>query len=78
MKQQENELCKLTYETNKKLCQEAARLRAEAAKQYRDDLCRQIDYNNRLRVSYKYFNCVIKVHSYSTYKKYVIHTSDIN
>ncbi|KAI4467495.1 trichoplein keratin filament-binding protein family member [Holotrichia oblita] len=48
-KQQENEICKLTYETNKKLCEEASRLRAEAAKQYRDDLCRQIDYNNMLR-----------------------------
>ncbi|GJQ76526.1 hypothetical protein Trydic_g2229 [Trypoxylus dichotomus] len=48
-KEEENELCRLTYETHKKLCEESARLRGQAAAEYRDELCKQIDYNNLIR-----------------------------
>lgn len=51
MKEAENELWRITYETNKKELEEDAKLRADAAAAYRDDLCKQIDYNNILRVS---------------------------
>lgn len=50
MQQAENELMRMACETNACLEAEHARLRAEAAKQYREDLKKQIEYSEELRV----------------------------
>lgn len=50
MKQAENELLRLAYETNARLEAENARLKFEAIQQYRNDLKKQIEYNEEIRV----------------------------
>lgn len=50
MKQAENELLRLAYETNARLEAENARLKFEAVQQYRNDLKKQIEYNEEIRV----------------------------
>lgn len=50
MKQAENELLRLAYETNARLEAENARLKYEAVQQYRNDLKKQIEYNEEIRV----------------------------
>ncbi|XP_056629834.1 cilia- and flagella-associated protein 53-like [Diorhabda sublineata] len=49
LKQAENELLRLAFETNACLQAESDRLEQEAIRQYRDDLRKQIEYNNLLR-----------------------------
>lgn len=51
MKEAENELLRLNLEMHKKLDEEAERQRIEAVRQYNEDLQKQIEYNNILRVS---------------------------
>ncbi|XP_060531184.1 cilia- and flagella-associated protein 53-like [Cylas formicarius] len=46
LKQAENELLLIAFETNERLQAESNRLELQAALQYRDDLKRQIEYNN--------------------------------
>ncbi|KAJ8933901.1 hypothetical protein NQ318_011917 [Aromia moschata] len=48
-RQAENELLRLTYEQNERLQAESDRLEREVIRQYRDDLQRQIEFNNMLR-----------------------------
>lgn len=50
MKQAENELLRLACETNACLEAENARLKFEAIQQYRNDLKKQIEYNEEIRV----------------------------
>lgn len=50
MKQAENELLRLACETNARLEAEHARLKFEAIQQYRNDLKKQIEYNEEIRV----------------------------
>lgn len=50
MKQAENELLRLACETNARLEAENARLKREAVQQYRNDLKKQIEYNEEIRV----------------------------
>ncbi|ENN74600.1 hypothetical protein YQE_08722, partial [Dendroctonus ponderosae] len=49
LKEAENELLRMAYETNERLQAESDRLERQAALQYRQDLKRQIDYNTVLR-----------------------------
>lgn len=56
LKEAENELLLMAYETNERLQAESDRLEREAALQYRHDLKRQIDYTTVLRVSRKQFS----------------------
>ncbi|XP_072377340.1 cilia- and flagella-associated protein 53-like [Diabrotica undecimpunctata] len=49
LKQAENEMIRFIFERNACLQAESDRLEREAVKQYRDDLKKQIDYNNMLR-----------------------------
>lgn len=51
MKETENELLRLTLETQKKLDEEAERRRQVAVQQYNEDLQKQVEYQNVLRVS---------------------------
>lgn len=60
MKQAENELIRMACETNERLDAEHARLKAESVQQYRNDLSKQIEYNNELRVSITYVVSTIK------------------
>lgn len=50
-KEAENELIRIAYERNNCLQEESDRLEKLAVQQYRDDLRKQIEYNNQLRVS---------------------------
>lgn len=50
LKEAENELLRMAFEQNGRLQAESDRLEAEAIQQYRDDLRKQIEYNNILRV----------------------------
>lgn len=50
MKRAENELLRLACETNARLEAENARLKYEATQQYRNDLKKQIEYNEEIRV----------------------------
>lgn len=50
MKQAENELLRMACETNERLEAENARLKYEATQQYRNDLRKQIEYNEEIRV----------------------------
>lgn len=54
MTEAENELLKMAFEQNERLQAESDRLETEAVKQYRDDLKKQIEFNNVLRVSVSY------------------------
>ncbi|KAL1513660.1 hypothetical protein ABEB36_003044 [Hypothenemus hampei] len=49
LKEAENELLRMAYETNERLQAESDRLCKQEALQYREDLRRQIEYNNVLR-----------------------------
>ncbi|XP_050305842.1 cilia- and flagella-associated protein 53-like [Anthonomus grandis grandis] len=49
LKEAENELLRMAFETNERLQAESDRLEKQASMQYRDDLSRQIAYNNVLR-----------------------------
>ncbi|CAG9765965.1 unnamed protein product [Ceutorhynchus assimilis] len=49
LKEAENELLRMAYETNGRLQAESDRLEYQAVVQYREDLQRQIEYNNVLR-----------------------------
>ncbi|CAH1999660.1 unnamed protein product [Acanthoscelides obtectus] len=49
MKQAENELLKMVFDQNERLQAECDRLHAEAVRQYRDDLAKQIEHNGMLR-----------------------------
>lgn len=50
LKEAENELLRMAHETNERLQAESDRLEHQATVQYRDDLRKQIEYNNLLRV----------------------------
>lgn len=50
LKETENEVVRMAWETNRCLQQEQERVAAEAAKQYRDDLQKQIEFNRELQV----------------------------
>lgn len=50
MKQAENELLRISFETNELLEAEHERLKREAVQQYRNDLRKQIEYNEEIRV----------------------------
>jgi len=56
LKRAENELLRMAYETNERLQAESDRLESQAALKYRDDLQKQIDYNNILRVSFFFWS----------------------
>nr|XP_023018376.1 cilia- and flagella-associated protein 53-like [Leptinotarsa decemlineata] len=49
LKQAENELLRMAFEMNERLQAESDRLEAEAVRQYREDLQKQIEHNNVLR-----------------------------
>lgn len=49
LKQAENELLRMCCDTNERLQAESDRLEMEAVRQYREDLQKQIEYNNKLR-----------------------------
>ncbi|KAJ8978835.1 hypothetical protein NQ317_010836 [Molorchus minor] len=51
MKEAENEMLRLIFDQNERLQAESDRLEREVMRQYRDDLMKQIEYNNKLRVS---------------------------
>lgn len=57
MKQAENELLRLAFETNARLEAENARLKFEAIQQYRNDLKKQIEYNEEIRVRNIFLEC---------------------
>mgnify|MGYP005983483187 FL=1 len=59
LKQAENELIRMTCETNERLQAESDRLQAEQVKEYREELKRQMEYTNEKRVSGRGFNYVI-------------------
>lgn len=60
LQQAENELMRMACERNERLEAEHSRMRAEAIQQYRDDLKKQIDYNEELRVRH-FACCAIKI-----------------
>ncbi|KAF7270898.1 hypothetical protein GWI33_016162 [Rhynchophorus ferrugineus] len=49
LKEAENELLRMAFETNERLQAESDRLQKMEAMKYRDDLTKQIEYNNTLR-----------------------------
>lgn len=69
LKRAENELLRMAYETNERLQAESDRLERQAALKYRDDLQKQIDYNNILRVSFFFKFCPVKIFWYSNEKR---------
>lgn len=57
LQQANNELMRMACATNERLEAEHSRMRAEAIRQYRDDLKKQIDYKEELRV--RSFECFV-------------------